>query len=84
MLVKCRKECFNYRMDSKHIIEKLGGTVEVARLCGGITPQAVSQWHGKDPETGEDRFIPPARLMYLKVIRPDVFEDVSIQEKEAA
>jgi len=47
-----------------HLINILGGTNEVAKLCN-VRPQAVSQWrlHG----------IPEARLMYLKVIRPDVF-----------
>ena len=47
------------------IIDELGGTCAVARLCGGIKPPAVTQWRTNG--------IPQARLMYLKVIRPDVF-----------
>lgn len=63
-------------MDSEKIIADLGGPSEVARLCE-VEPQAVSQWFGVDKKTGEKRNIPKARLMYLKVIRPDVFEDKS-------
>jgi hypothetical protein len=59
-------------MDHEKIIAALGGTSEVAKLCE-CTPQAVSQWFGIDPETGEQREIPKARLMYLKAVRPDVF-----------
>jgi hypothetical protein len=59
-------------MDYEKIIADLGGTVEVAKLCE-CSPQAVSQWFGVDPETGEQRRIPNARLLYLKAVRPDVF-----------
>lgn len=59
-------------MDTEIIIKRLGGVSEVARLCE-CTPQAVSQWFGIDPATKEARFIPNARLLYLKAIRPDVF-----------
>ncbi|MFM7008716.1 MAG: Cro/CI family transcriptional regulator [Betaproteobacteria bacterium] len=52
-------------MTPNEIIDLLGGTTEVARLCQ-VKPPSVSQWRGAG--------IPPARLMYLKVIRPDVFE----------
>lgn len=46
-------------------IARLGGPTKVAGLCR-IRPQAVSQWR---------RFgIPPARLDYLMLLRPDVFE----------
>lgn len=62
-------------MNSSQIIEKLGGPTEVAKLCE-CSPQAVSQWFGIDPETKEERQIPHARLMYLRVIRPDVFKQV--------
>lgn len=41
------------------------------------TPQAVSQWFGVDAD-GEKRHIPRARLMYLKVIRPDVFSRLEL------
>jgi hypothetical protein len=60
-------------MDSAIIIEKLGGPSEVATLCE-CSPQAVSQWFGIDPDTGKERQIPNARLLYLKAIRPEVFK----------
>lgn len=53
-------------MDSNHIIDSLGGTNEVARLCK-VTAQAVSQWRTEG--------IPQARLMYLNAVRPDVFRE---------
>ena len=58
-------------MTSDQIIERLGGTSEVGRLCD-CTPQAVSQWMGLDA-SGDQREIPKARLMYLKLLRPEVF-----------
>lgn len=51
--------------DSK-IIDALGGTVAVANLCE-VASQAVSQWRRSG--------IPPARRMYLKLLRPDVFAE---------
>lgn len=58
------------------VIDAIGGTAETARLCN-IEPQAVSQWRRNG--------IPPARLMYLKLLRPDVFEGEQKQvAKEAA
>lgn len=59
-------------MDYEKIIYDLGGPSEVARLCE-VAPQAVSQWFGVDPGTGEKRAIPKARLMFLKAVRPEVF-----------
>lgn len=59
------------RMDTNSIIDALGGTVAVARLCD-TSPSAVSQWR----QSG----IPKPRLMYLRVVRPDVFEQ---QQDEA-
>jgi hypothetical protein len=52
-------------MDTNEIIDALGGTAEVARACE-VTASAVSQWkeHGR---------IPHARLMYLRLLRPEVF-----------
>ena len=48
------------------IIEKLGGPTKVARLCK-TTPQTVCHWkHGK---------IPNGYMMYLQVVRPDVFQN---------
>jgi len=58
------------------VIDALGGTSEVARMCS-VTTGAVSQWR--------DNGIPAARLMYLKLLRPDVFKGERQQEsKEAA
>ncbi|MGN8004342.1 hypothetical protein ACTJKQ_14260 [Acidovorax sp. 22279] len=70
-------------MDHEKIIAALGGTSEVARMCE-CTPQAVSQWFGVDPDTGKRREIPNARLMYLKVIRPDVFAQSTATEAQEA
>jgi hypothetical protein len=67
--------CFNSDVDVNKIIDDLGGTNAVAELCK-VSPQAVSQWR--------DDGIPPARLMFLKVVRPDVFEsDPSATERAA-
>ncbi|OQY64733.1 MAG: hypothetical protein B6D47_12975 [Rhodocyclaceae bacterium UTPRO2] len=55
-------------MDENKIIDALGGTNEVARLCE-VTKAAVSQWRRGG--------IPRARLLYLKAIRPEAFEEVS-------
>ncbi len=52
-------------MDANKTIDDLGGTSAVADLCN-VTAQAVSQWR-KDG-------IPDARLMYLKLARPDAFK----------
>lgn len=52
-------------MDSNHIIDLLGGTKRVAELCE-VSMQAVSQWR----TTG----IPKARLQFLMLARPDVFD----------
>ncbi len=54
-------------MDTKTIIKKLGGTAKTAALCE-ISPAAVSQWI----ENG----IPPGRLMFLRLARPDVFKEI--------
>ena len=67
---------YNSQMDVDLIIEKLGGPAQVARICE-IRPQAVSQWRS----TG----IPKARLMYLQLLRPDIFvPTLQSQEREAA
>ena len=47
-------------MDRQKVIDKLGGTTAVAKLCN-VTSQAVSQWR----KLG----IPKARLMFLRVLR---------------
>jgi hypothetical protein len=52
-------------MEANEIIDAIGGTGEVARLCN-VTTGAVSQWRTQG--------IPEARLMYLKLARPEVFK----------
>ncbi len=83
MLAFKMKACFNLGMDYEKIIYDLGGPSEVARLCE-VAPQAVSQWFGVDPGTGEKRVIPKARLMFLKAVRPDVFGVPDTASKEVA
>lgn len=51
--------------EANTVIDALGGTVEVARKCE-CNPQAVSQWRRKG--------LPPARRLFFKAIRPDLFE----------
>jgi len=53
------------KITDNEIIEALGGSTAVAELCE-VTVGAVSQWRTDG--------IPKARLMYLKVVRPDVFQ----------
>lgn len=53
-------------MDANQIIDALGGTAEVARLCNVKSP-SVSEWRTNG--------IPPARLQYLRLLRPEVFAD---------
>lgn len=45
------------------LIDRIGGTAEVARLCR-VSSQAVSKWRREG--------IPDARRMYLLAIRPDL------------
>ena len=60
-------------MDSKTVIDRLGGPTEVSRICGGdITPQAVSQWYGVD-RNGKERTIPDGWRRFLQKERPDAF-----------
>lgn len=61
-------------MNADKLIDELGGTNGVAELCQ-VKPQAVSQWR--------KRGIPPARLMFLQLARPQVFSDNG-KLKEAA
>lgn len=51
-------------MNASDIIDQLGGTAEVARLCE-VQPPSVSEWRVSG--------IPKARMLYLRAIRPDVF-----------
>lgn len=51
-------------MNDSEIIDALGGTAEVARICN-VRPPSVSEWRVKG--------IPEARRMFLEVLRPDLF-----------
>lgn len=62
------------QIDPNKIIDGLGGTCAVARLCECKTP-SVSSWR----KTG----IPKARLLFFKAIRPDLFA-VEDNHKQAA
>jgi hypothetical protein len=66
---------YNGRMDANKIIDALGGTNTVAELCD-IRPASVSQWRTDG--------IPQARLMYLKLLRPEVFEEETPAGKQKA
>lgn len=58
---------------AEKVIQSLGGTSKVAALCN-IRTASVSDWKSKGQ-------IPAARLMFLKLLRPDVFEKIELQEK---
>ena len=61
--------------EHSRIIDALGGTGEVAKLCD-VFPSAVSQWRTDG--------IPRARLMYLRVVRPEVFKTQKPSKKVSA
>lgn len=60
--------------ESSRIIDELGGTVAVAALFR-LTKGAIAQWR--------DKGIPEARLMYLRVAHPELFEKGTDDETEA-
>lgn len=62
-------------MNANQIIDALGGSAEVARLCK-VTVGAVSQWRHDG--------IPDARLMFLQLARPDVFGAESKKSRRSA
>lgn len=51
-------------MEPSKIIDALGGTSAVAKLCK-VRPPSVSEWRKNG--------IPAAREQYLRLLRPDVF-----------
>jgi hypothetical protein len=59
------------------VIDRLGGNVAVAGLCR-VTSQAVSKWRRDG--------IPPARLMFLRLARPEAFaaEEAAEPAKQVA
>jgi len=56
------------------IIDRLGGTTEVARICQ-IKPPSVSEWRS----TG----IPSARRQFLELLRPDAFRTDGPRNRQA-
>jgi len=62
-------------IEANRLIDALGGTGVVAGLCE-VTTGAVSQWRTEG--------IPKARLMYLRVIRPDIFAAQRAAQKKKA
>ena len=58
-------------MNSKKLIDTLGGTFVVARMFE-VRPPSVSGW--------KRRGIPKARLQTLKLMRPDLFNEKSLTE----
>ncbi len=58
------------------IVQELGGTGAVADLCH-VSSQAVSQWIAK-------KKIPQARLLFLQLLKPEVFAEEEEQEQDAA
>lgn len=61
-------------MNTKQIIKSLGGVAATAKLCE-VTMSAVSQW--------EENGIPHARLMFLKLARPEAFDELEFSQELA-
>lgn len=55
---------------ASEIIDALGGTAAVAKLCE-ISQPSVSEWRSAG--------IPKARAQYLRAIRPDAFDESTPQ-----
>ena len=60
-------------LTASEIIDRLGGTTEVARICQ-IKPPSVSEWRSSG--------IPPARRQFLELLRPDAFGGVEPAGRE--
>lgn len=56
----------NEKHEHSALIDRLGGTNKAAEFFE-VSPPSISEWR----RTG----LPKARLMYLRVARPDVFQD---------
>ena len=70
MMVGMNEKAF----EANRIIDALGGTNKVAELCE-IKPGSVSEWRTSG--------IPHARLMFLKLLRPELFEPEQPQREAA-
>ena len=60
-------------MNPSEIIDALGGTFRVAELCE-VRPPSVSDWRKQG--------IPKARLMFLRIARPEVFQVLDGQHED--
>ncbi|MFD3300273.1 helix-turn-helix domain-containing protein [Aquipseudomonas alcaligenes] len=58
-------------MNPSEIIDALGGTFRVAELCE-VQPPSVSDWRKNG--------IPRARMMFLRLARPEVFEGLEANQ----
>lgn len=81
------KICFTYRMGTKAVtpLDKaknaVGGSTELARAIGGLTPQAISQWE----------VVPANRVLKVEEVtgisrhelRPDIFGPAPVQDSAA-
>lgn len=61
--------------DANEIIDALGGTCAVARICD-ISAPSVSGWRSNG--------IPPARMQYFELLRPDLFKQASHEQHRLA
>lgn len=62
-------------MNPSEIIDALGGTFRVAELCE-VRPPSVSDWRKYG--------IPRARMMFLRVAKPEVFKELEAQSAKKA
>ena len=62
-------------MSPEKIIDRIGGTSRVAEMCE-VTKSAVSQWRRNG--------IPLGHMKFLRVVRPDAFDEVDSTESSAA
>lgn len=62
-------------MTDSEIIDEMGGTSEVARMFE-IDPASVSEWRKKG--------FPKARVMTLRLMRPDLMSRRITEQQEAA
>lgn len=62
-------------IDPNVVIDRLGGTTAVAKLCD-CRPPSVHQWRTDG--------IPKYRLQFLRLARPDVFTDLEPKSEQAA
>tara|TARA_R110000824_G_scaffold137534_1_gene301654 strand:+ start:893 stop:1093 length:201 start_codon:yes stop_codon:yes gene_type:complete len=61
----------NQTPTANEIIDRIGGTGATATLCE-IKPGSVSEWRHKG--------IPKARMQFLRLARPDIFEQTASRE----